>query len=158
MIVRVTKSFSFEMAHSIPEHPGKCKNIHGHSYKLWVTLKGPVNPYEGGMVVDFKDLKTLVNKHLIDKIDHALIMNGRLEPLYKDLLSQISKNIIYLAFSPTAENLLIYFRNLLIPHLPSGVSLEKLKLRETENSYAELLEDDNINVEEYLISDRVGNF
>ena len=78
--IRVTKSFGFETGHALYGHDGLCKNIHGHSYKLYVTVIGKpindVNQAKNGMVIDFKDLKTIVKSEIVDVFDHAMVLNN----------------------------------------------------------------------------------
>ena len=78
--IRITKQFKMEMAHALYGYDGLCKNIHGHSYRLWVTLRGPVLEKHGhekdGMVLDFGLLKRLVKPHIIDKYDHSFVLNA----------------------------------------------------------------------------------
>ena len=77
--IRITKSFNFETAHALYGYDGKCKNIHGHSYKLYVTVIGiPIsepNHVKYGMVIDFGDLKKIVREEVVDVFDHATIFN-----------------------------------------------------------------------------------
>ena len=77
--IRITKKFRFEAAHALYGYDGKCKNIHGHNYKLFVTVIGvPVNDNSNakeGMVMDFGDLKKIVNTQIIEKFDHSVIFN-----------------------------------------------------------------------------------
>lgn len=144
-IIRVTKEFRFEMAHALLNHDGPCKNIHGHSYQLSVTLKGKAvdgntNP-KAGMVMDFSDLKQIVNKEIIQPFDHALLLNKRTpEKLYKELLGQ---KLILVDFQPTCENILIYIANKLKKVLPKNAMLHHLMLRETSTSFAEWYAEDN---------------
>lgn len=145
MYIRVTKEFRFEMAHALLNHDGPCKNIHGHSYQLSVTLKG--KPVEGntnpkaGMVVDFSDLKKLVNEEIIQPFDHALLLNKTTpEKQYKELQEQ---KLILVDFQPTCENMLIYIANKLKKVLPQEVMLHHLLLRETSTSFAEWYAEDN---------------
>lgn len=72
MEITVVKEFSFAASHFLPNHPGKCQNLHGHTYKLQVGVRGKVDP-ETGMVVDFGKLKDLVEKTIIEKLDHAYL-------------------------------------------------------------------------------------
>ena len=78
--IRVTKKFKFETGHALYGHDGKCKNIHGHSYQLEVTVQGkPIadkNNPKYGMVIDFSDLKEIVKKEIVDEFDHATVFNG----------------------------------------------------------------------------------
>lgn len=71
--MRITKEFNFEAAHILPWHKGLCQNLHGHSYKLFVTIEGPLN--KNGIIMDFGDLKKIVQKKIIDKYDHSYLNN-----------------------------------------------------------------------------------
>lgn len=146
-IIRLTKQFSFEMAHSLWNYTGLCKNLHGHSYKLDVTVIGePIsdesNPVQG-MVIDFGDLKAIVNKNIISKLDHACILNKK-SP-HKELLklNDIFERREIVDYQPTCELLLIDFANRIKKDLPKNVRLHSLKLRETGTSYAEWFASDN---------------
>ena len=146
-LIRLTRSFSFEMAHALEGHDGKCKNIHGHSYKLKVTVRGnPRNDKrspKNGMLIDFGDLKAIVNHRICDVFDHALVLKDD-----SDILSMIQdqKNlkIIPVPYPPTCENLLIDFAQRLKDKLPSEVELYALKLTETASSYGEWFAEDNL--------------
>jgi len=70
--VIVRRRFDFEAAHRLPHHPGKCRELHGHSYLLVVSVDLPVDP-ESGMAIDFADLKRTVNQAVISKMDHRYI-------------------------------------------------------------------------------------
>ncbi len=143
--VRVTKEFRFEMAHALYGHDGPCRNIHGHSYRLSVTLIGkPINDSASpktGMVVDFTDIKTLVNKEIIHPFDHALMLNrNTLKSLQEELVDQ---KLILVDFQPTCENMLIYIAKKLKKSVPPNLVLHHLLLSETINSYAEWYAEDN---------------
>ena len=147
--IRLTKIFNFETAHALHGYSGKCKNIHGHSYKLFVTILGKPNTVnnhpELGMVMDFGDLKKIVNQLIIDKLDHAILLNQNTE--HKDLGDQLlaqGHKVIFTDYQPTCENMLIDFAEKLKNALPNHISLVKLKLFETENSYGEWIANDNI--------------
>ena len=77
--IRVSRKFSFEMAHALYNYQGPCKNIHGHTYCFCVTLRGFPNHTQGcsddGMVIDFGNIKRIVREKIIDKFDHALVLN-----------------------------------------------------------------------------------
>ncbi len=137
MILRLTKEFDFEMAHALTGYDGKCKNIHGHSYRLFVTIEGEPetdsrSPKQG-MVIDFGDLKRIVHEVLIEPLDHALVVPDN-SPYNVGLCTKT----VVTSFQPTCENMLVHFATLLTPHLPAGVRLYSLKLYETATSYAEL--------------------
>lgn len=146
--VRVTKRFSFEMAHALLNYNGPCKNIHGHSYVLEVTLLG--SPLElkrhpeDGLVIDFKDIKAIVDKEIIEHLDHALVINKYSpEKVSKHLFRQFEK-VIALPYQPTCENLIIDFKNRLQNLFNKDYKLIALKLKETKNSWTEWYLNDNI--------------
>ena len=144
MLLRLTKQFTFEMAHALPDYQGKCHNIHGHSYKLYVTVEGENPPAEGsptnGMVMDFHAIKQLVEDRIIQHFDHALVLPRRDGVADRqNNLGGFDARIIWVDFPPTTENLLIHFAGLLAGCLPVGTRLYSLKLFETETSCAELI-------------------
>lgn len=144
--VRVTKIFRFEMAHALWGYDGLCKNIHGHSYILKVSVSGepirdPDNLKEG-MVIDFGDLKRVVKKNIVDIFDHCVVLNNK-APVEKFVgIEEMFERKMYTDFQPTAENLVIYFADILKRELPDSVKLESVILYETANSYAEWLASD----------------
>jgi len=147
--IRITKHFDFEAAHALYGYDGKCKNIHGHSYQLFVTVIGkPINDnshVKHGMVMDFGDLKKLVNQQIIDVFDHATVLN-KLSP-HKNLaktLSDLEHKIVLVNYQPTSENMIIDFADRIKSHLPKDITLHNLKLYETANSYAEWFASDNL--------------
>jgi 6-pyruvoyltetrahydropterin/6-carboxytetrahydropterin synthase len=145
MQIRVTKEFSFEMAHALLGHDGPCKNIHGHSYQLSVTLIGkpvtePANP-KTGMVIDFSEMKELVMNEIIRPFDHSLVLNKNTPRNYYAGLKD--QKLILLDFQPTCENLLIHFAKKLNDLFPPPVEIHHLTLRETDTSFAEWYATDN---------------
>jgi 6-pyruvoyltetrahydropterin/6-carboxytetrahydropterin synthase len=145
--IRITKEFSFEAAHALKDYDGPCKNIHGHSYQLSVTILGEPKSGTGdpknGMVMDFGDLKKIIKKNVIDIFDHALILNSGSRDIFGELPDEHCENTVFVDYQPTSENLLIDFASRISSLLPSPVRLFSLKLRETANSYAEWYADDN---------------
>lgn len=145
--IRVTKEFAFEAAHALWNYDGKCKNIHGHSYRLFITVAGePIaddNNPKLGMVIDFGDLKRIVNKHIISVYDHALILNEKapVDELLKN--SQMFERKVVVNYQPTCENMVIGFADILSDKLPDNVELYGIKLYETATSYAEWYSKDN---------------
>ncbi len=144
-IIRLTKEFSFEMAHALMGYNGPCKNIHGHSYYLEVTVKGKVkngsSDSDEGMVVDFGAIKSLVKAEVVDVYDHALVLNEKMN--VDRAMFAFSEKLITLSFQPTCENLLLHFVKLIQAKLPKNLTLSRLFLRETATSYAEWLLEDN---------------
>ncbi len=148
-MIRLTKEFSFEAAHALEGYDGACREIHGHSYRLFVTVKGePIadvsNP-KCGMVLDFGELKKIVNEEIISKLDHAFVMRqGERASHIKESMKGIFTNIILVDYQPTCENMLSDFARRIMGRLPVGVELHSLKLHETATSFAEWYSSDNI--------------
>lgn len=145
--IRLTKRFRFEMAHMLFEYDGLCRNIHGHSYRLEVTLAGePRNEArhpKDGMVMDFGELKNIVKSNIVNRFDHALMINQLIPESQKQILRQTSERIIEVDFQPTSENILVYIAEILQQQLPETVSLFSIRLYETASSYAEWFASDN---------------
>jgi 6-pyruvoyltetrahydropterin/6-carboxytetrahydropterin synthase len=144
-MIRITKEFKFEMAHALHGYDGLCKNIHGHSYKLWVTVKGEVRNENGhtkdGMVIDFAELKEIVKPEIIDKYDHSLVLNAN-SPHASIDLSAFEK-VFYLPYQPTSENLVMDFATIIQSKIPKSITLCKVVLSETATSFAEWNIEDN---------------
>jgi len=140
-IIKITKQFSFEMAHALRNYDGLCRNIHGHSYKMDITLAGqPLqddNSPKNGMVMDFGDLKKLVNEEVISLLDHALVLNAKTDTQLIEMLKQNFEKIVVVEFQPTTENLLNFIAGKLKQRLPETVKLCRVRLRETDTSYAD---------------------
>ena len=145
-MIRITKEFKFEMAHALFGYDGLCKNIHGHSYRLWVTIIGKVleeeNHVKNGMVLDFSLLKKIVKPEIVDKYDHSLVLNAN-SPHANIDFSAFEK-VFLLPYQPTSENLVYDFVQVIKEKLPKNVDLHKVILSETANSYAEWCADDNV--------------
>ncbi len=147
-VIRLTRQFRFEAAHALWNYQGHCRNIHGHSYVLFVTIKGkPCNdPAEPncGMVMDFSVLKKLVHEQVVEPFDHAFMVNQN-SP-YLDLLLQGEPfgKVTALPYQPTCENMVHDFAMRLQKVLPKEVELFSLKLYETSTSYAEWHAGDNL--------------
>ena len=140
--IRISKKFRFETAHALHGYDGPCKNAHGHSYTLWVTVIGsPMNnPLHAkhGMVIDFGDLKKIVNKEVVELFDHAIIFNKHTpHAALAAQLQQQGHQVILADYQPTCENMVIDFAARISQHLPDSVKLHLLRLQETETSYAE---------------------
>lgn len=146
--IRITKQFSFETGHALYGYDGKCKNIHGHSYKLLVTVIGkPIRDtthVKYGMVIDFSDLKKIVQKEIVDVFDHASVFNKNTPhiELAKELADR-GHNVLLVDYQPTSEMMIIDFAQKIKNHLPKNVTLHSLKLQETDSSYAEWFAEDN---------------
>lgn len=145
--IRVTKVFSFDMAHALFGHDGPCKNIHGHTYHLSVTLLGEVihelNHPKDGMVIDFTDFKQIVNAEIIEKFDHSLTLNQNSPHSEIQGLHQHFDKVNYVPYQPSCENLLVEFQQRIQTNLPTHLTLHNIKLQETPSSYAEWFAADN---------------
>ena len=146
--IRITKQFSFETGHALYGYDGKCKNVHGHSYKLSVTVIGtPIldnSNVKFGMVIDFTDLKKIVKEEIVDNFDHATVFNKNTP--HVELANELSTrghHVILVDYQPTSENMVIDFAKKIQDRLPNDVQLHSLKLQETESSFAEWFASDN---------------
>ncbi len=140
--IRITKQFTFETAHALYGYDGKCKNVHGHSYKLDVTVIGePITDSSNvkfGMVIDFGDLKKIVNKEIVDHFDHATVFNKNTPHVeLAKLLADHGHNILLVDYQPTTEMMVIDFASKISVLLPENIKLHSLRLSETTTSYAE---------------------
>ena len=139
--IQITKIFHFEMAHALEGYDGLCQNIHGHSYKLRVTVEGiPLNDSSSpkdGMILDFSDLKHVVETSIIRKYDHALVLNSKTDAAIINTLRNHYEKIVEVNFQPTSEQLLMEFAKIIQHNLPENVRLHSLRLHETDSSYAE---------------------
>lgn len=145
--IRVTKLFTFEMAHALWNYDGACRNIHGHSYKLYITIIGePTSDLSSpklGMVMDFGDLKTIVNEEIVSKFDHSVVIGVQSHHKFLANVEQMFDKYYVLEYQPTCENLVSDIAKRIQKRLPEKVSLFSVKLAETATSYAEWFASDN---------------
>jgi len=146
-LIRVTKEFRFEMAHALWNYDGPCRNVHGHSYILYVTYAGePVNDPENsrnGMVIDFGDRKKIVREHVVDRFDHALMISCFAPAESVEIYRKHFGNVIVSPYQPTCENIVADIAVVLSGNTPSGVRLHSIKLYETATAFAEWHASDN---------------
>lgn len=140
-MIYITKKFHFEAAHALAGYDGKCRNIHGHSYELQVTVKGepidePGNP-KNGMVIDFHDLKRIVNEEVVERLDHSFIIGTNMPEDFVESAKRNFDKIVSVAYQPTTENMLADFAERIKVKLPQNVDLYSVRLQETRDSYAE---------------------
>lgn len=146
--IRITKQFNFETGHALYGYDGKCKNVHGHSYKLSVTVIGkPItdaNQVKFGMVIDFTDLKKIVKEEIVDVFDHATVFNQNTPhiELAKELKDR-GHHVILVDYQPTSEMMVIDFAKKIKGRLPENIKLFSIRLQETETSFAEWFASDN---------------
>ncbi|MBN2746183.1 MAG: 6-carboxytetrahydropterin synthase [Bacteroidales bacterium] len=145
--IRLTKEFDFEMAHALLNYDGACKHIHGHSYKLAVTVIASPNPDKTspkrGMVMDFGELKAIVNSLIVKPLDHAFVINSETPESFYNVGNQLFDRLIKVDYQPTCENMVIDFAKKIAQALPEHVQLFSVKLHETATSYAEWFASDN---------------
>lgn len=146
-LIRVTKEFRFEMAHALWNYDGPCRNVHGHSYILYVTVAGePVNNPDhpgNGMVIDFGDLRKIVHESIVDRFDHALMVSGLAPATTVETYRQHFGNVIVSPYQPTCENLVADIVATLGSRMPEGTYLHSIRLFETATSCAEWHASDN---------------
>ncbi|WP_456463439.1 6-pyruvoyl trahydropterin synthase family protein [Lutibacter sp.] len=147
--IRITKKFHFETGHALYGYDGKCRNVHGHSYKLSVTVIGiPISDSTNvkyGMVIDFGDLKKIIASEIVDKFDHATVFNKNTPHI--ELANELEKrghNIILVDYQPTSEMMLVDFAKKIKNRLPKTIKLHSLKLQETGTSHAEWYAEDQL--------------
>lgn len=147
-VIRVTREFTFEMAHVLRNYDGPCRNVHGHSYRLFVTISGfPVNDIDNpknGMVIDFTELKRIVLEKIVDLFDHSVVISNDFDREKMEMMKKTFGNTVVVDYQPTCENLVADFASRLKQEMPEGVQLHNLKLYETAKSYAEWFATDNI--------------
>ncbi len=138
-MLKLTKIFHFETAHAIHGYDGACKNIHGHSYELHVTVVADTD-YEDfipapGFIIDFKEIKKVVKEKVIQNFDHKLILSQAYIAHHQ--MTNKAENLIIWEAEPTAENILLHIKDSLQKALPNHIQVDHLKLYETKDSYAE---------------------
>ena len=145
--IRLTKEFRWEMAHALWNYDGLCKNIHGHSYILQVTVIGePISDTSNpklGMVMDFGDLKKIVNKLIVDTMDHSLVISEKSEHQPLMQLNEMFERRHITPYQPTCENMIADFAGKIKSMLPKDVELHSLRLYETASAWAEWFAEDN---------------
>ena len=146
--IRLTKEFSFESAHALEGYDGACREIHGHSYRMFVTVAGEPSADAGasdyGMVMDFGELKRIVTEQVVARMDHSFVL--RRSDANESLASSLSGRfgrLVLVDYQPTCENMLSDFAERIARRLPVGVELYSLRLHETATSYAEWFAEDN---------------
>jgi 6-pyruvoyltetrahydropterin/6-carboxytetrahydropterin synthase len=132
--MKIAKEFTWEMGHRLSFHKGKCKNLHGHSYKCMIELTG--DPDVNGMVLDYFDMKTIIEP-IIDNFDHAfMVYENDFEVI--EALEKLNSRKVVVDFETTAENICLYIlKQIKVSDLPANIKSVKVRVMETDNSYAE---------------------
>lgn len=132
--MKIAKEFRWEMGHRLPEHFDKCKNIHGHSYKMIIELEGDID--ESGMVLDYYELKKIVNP-IVEKLDHAFMVYKEDKEIISFLEKMKSKKVI-VEYQSTVENICTYILNEIKKiSLPKNITRLTIRIYETADDYAE---------------------
>jgi 6-pyruvoyltetrahydropterin/6-carboxytetrahydropterin synthase len=132
--MKVSKEFHWEMAHRLPFHSGRCKNLHGHSYKALVQFEGELN--QNGMLIDFYDIFNVVNP-IIDEMDHSIICDRNDQELI-EIAKKINERIVIIDKPTTAENISIYIaERILNSKLPENLKSLSVLVYETSDAFAE---------------------
>ena len=140
-MLRLTKIFHFDMAHVLKDYDGPCRNIHGHSDELRVTVEGEplhdTNSPKNGMVMDLHDLKVLVNEQIVSRLDHAFVVSSAMPADFLAVLRRDFEKIVLVDYQPTSENLILDMVRRLQDTLPPQVRLHGIRLQETPDSFVE---------------------
>jgi 6-pyruvoyltetrahydropterin/6-carboxytetrahydropterin synthase len=132
--MKIAKEFHWEMGHRLPFHSGKCKNLHGHSYKCMVELTGDLD--SNGMVLDYFDLKKVIGP-IIEELDHSFMVSKNDKEVI-EILDKLKSQKIVVDFESTAENISLYLlEKIKSSNLPKNIHSIKVRVFETANSYAE---------------------
>lgn len=134
-MITVTKTVKFDAAHVLTNHQGLCKNLHGHTYRVDVSVSQAADD-DRDMVIDFKDLKGIANEVVCDRFDHAFIYNTE-SVGEREIAAVVEKNgmrTVAIPFRSTAENLAKLFFSDLKARIPGLVAV---KVWETADSCAE---------------------
>jgi len=133
-MMKIAKEFNWDMGHRLPEHFGKCKNIHGHSYRMFVELEGEVEPT--GMVMDYYDLKNIV-RPIVEKLDHSfMVYKEDIEII--DFLKKVNSKHVVVDFQSTVENICLYMlTEITKSSLPANIKSVRVRIFETYDDYAE---------------------
>ncbi len=132
--MKISKEFRWEMGHRLQLHKGLCKNLHGHSYKMDVELTGEI--LDNGMVLDYYDLKEIVGP-VVEELDHSFLVN-KYDTEILEVLEKLDSRRVVVDFETTAENICHYILKKIKENgLPENISKVKVKVFETESTYAE---------------------
>jgi 6-pyruvoyltetrahydropterin/6-carboxytetrahydropterin synthase len=142
-MIEVTKVIEWDMGHRVPNHKSKCRNPHGHRYRLELTVGGDLEAAAGnsseGMVFDFGDIKKLMTQHVHDVIDHGfMIYEG--DTIMRSFFSNCHDDefcVLVVPFIPTAENISAWCYQQLRPHFPDSIEIVNVRVFETPNSWAD---------------------
>lgn len=148
--MRITRKLEFDAGHRIPDHASQCRHLHGHRYVLEVTLSGEIIQADGqaanGMVMDFSDVKSIAQRHVVDAWDHAFLAWRDDSSVIAFLATLPEHKTVVLDLVPTVENLALTAFRILDPHYrdeyDNRLRLERVRLYETPNCWADALREE----------------
>lgn len=141
-MITITREIQFDAGHCLKNHEGHCHNLHGHRYKLLVSVALDQGDTQNsgssdGMVVDFSFLKRILMEEVHDRFDHKFLIELK-DPRTEQILKMQKDETVVLAFPPTVEMLASYIHSLIQGVIPEFVTLKKVTLYETPNNFAEV--------------------
>lgn len=141
MITAATKEVTFDAAHRLSFHKGKCYNLHGHTYKLRLTLA--CEDLENDMVLDFYEIKKILNE-VVERYDHTTMLYEGDEKNCKlfDTMSKLGLRVLLFPYEPTVENMA---KNFMTFFKQKGLPVIKVTMFETPTSYAEVIDNGSTN-------------
>jgi len=132
--MKISKEFKWEMGHRLPFHAGKCKNIHGHTYKMRVEIEGDLD--ENGMVMDYYDVSEIISP-IVDELDHSFMVRETDKEII-DFLDKLNSKKVVVPFETTAENITLHLLEKIKKRINSDrIKRIKVRVYETEKTYAE---------------------
>ena len=144
--MEVTKIVEWDMGHRVPNHKNKCRHPHGHRYRLELTIKGNIKSLAGssdeGMVIDFGDIKDIMKRCIHDPLDHSFMIWNQ-DPLMAPFAKNFPEEQAFILVDsiPTAENIIMWCYEALRHEIPKEVTISRLRLYETPNSWADFTPD-----------------
>jgi 6-pyruvoyltetrahydropterin/6-carboxytetrahydropterin synthase len=143
----ITRRLEFDAGHRIPDHKSQCRHLHGHRYALEITLAGEIIRRDGdaanGMVMDFSEVKTLAEQHLVDAWDHAFLVSASDTSVVEFLQSMPDHKTVVLDCVPTAENLaqkaFAILDAVYRDSYGNDLRLQQVRLYETPNCWADAI-------------------
>ncbi len=151
--ISIAKEFTWSMAHMLANHSGKCRNIHGHTYKMQVeiertsgTLINDPGTTNHGMILEFYDLNKIIVDAIVEPLDHAFLYwvgsTDELEHEVATLLRKHDRKVVDISYRPTTENLVLDFLEQINKNLSSyEIKVKELKLWESPTSFARVKAD-----------------
>lgn len=141
-MIQITKIIEWDMGHRVPNHKSKCRNPHGHRYRMELTISGPLIDTDGnsseGMVFDFGDIKRIMTERVHDILDHGFMIYEN-DWEMKDSLANDTWKVIVVDFIPTAENISKWCYEQMKDEFPTGITIQRVRIFETPNSWADYI-------------------